>query len=107
MRLSDLEAERERERLNGGSGSDGETARAPRGGGRLDVAGAVYFSQDCHLSPARFVAALTREVEKNGATDLEKAPWFGHGGGRSTNSGIVQREERKELRPYLYRNLHF
>ncbi len=45
-----------------------EAARVDPSGPRLDVAGAVYFSQDCHLSPARFVAALTREVEKSGAT---------------------------------------
>ena len=45
-----------------------EAARVDPAGPRLDVAGAVYFSQDCHLSPTQFVAALTREVEKNGAT---------------------------------------
>lgn len=28
----------------------------------LDVAGAVYFPQDCHLSPSRFMASLRRRV---------------------------------------------
>lgn len=28
----------------------------------MDVAGAVYFPQDCHLDPARFMAALRRRV---------------------------------------------
>jgi D-amino-acid dehydrogenase len=35
-------------------------------GARFDVAGAVYFPQDCHLAPARFLATLTREIEKAG-----------------------------------------
>lgn len=29
---------------------------------RMDVAGAVYFPQDCHLDPARFMNALRRRV---------------------------------------------
>jgi D-amino-acid dehydrogenase len=33
---------------------------------RMDIAGAVYFPQDCHLSPQRFVAGLTRELEAGG-----------------------------------------
>ena len=32
----------------------------------MDVAGAVYFPQDCHLDPARFMAALRRRVEALG-----------------------------------------
>jgi D-amino-acid dehydrogenase len=32
----------------------------------MDVAGAVYFPQDCHLSPSRFMASLRRRVLKNG-----------------------------------------
>jgi D-amino-acid dehydrogenase len=35
---------------------------------RMDVAGAVYFPLDCHLSPQRFTATLTRALEANGAT---------------------------------------
>ncbi len=54
-----------------------EAARLDPGGPRLDIAGAVYFSHDCHLSPARFVAALTREVEKNGATLCWNTPVTG------------------------------
>jgi D-amino-acid dehydrogenase len=34
---------------------------------RMDVAGAVFFPRDCHLSPERFMAALRREVERAGA----------------------------------------
>src|SRR5439155_16568063 len=30
---------------------------------RLDIAGAVYFPEDCHLTPHRFVACLTRALE--------------------------------------------
>jgi D-amino-acid dehydrogenase len=32
----------------------------------MDVAGAVYFPQDCHLNPSVFVAALTREIQRAG-----------------------------------------
>jgi len=34
----------------------------------MAVAGGVYFPKDCHLSPNRFVAGLTRQLEASGAT---------------------------------------
>lgn len=34
----------------------------------MDVAGAVYFPKDCHLSPARFSAALQSQCEALGVT---------------------------------------
>ena len=34
---------------------------------RMDVAGAILYPQDCHLSPARFMAGLERELERLGA----------------------------------------
>jgi D-amino-acid dehydrogenase len=34
---------------------------------RMDIAGAVYFPKDCHLSPARFLATLQAALEKAGA----------------------------------------
>lgn len=37
-------------------------------GARMDVAGAVYFPKDCHLTPQRFLANLTRQLEQLGAT---------------------------------------
>ncbi|MCS7222420.1 MAG: FAD-dependent oxidoreductase [Anaerolineae bacterium] len=33
---------------------------------RMDIAGAVYFPKDCHLSPERFLASLTRQLERDG-----------------------------------------
>ena len=33
---------------------------------RMDVAGAVYFAQDCHLTPRRLIAGLVRELENDG-----------------------------------------
>jgi D-amino-acid dehydrogenase len=33
---------------------------------RMDIAGAVYFPADCHLTPGRLMAALAREVERGG-----------------------------------------
>lgn len=47
-------------------------------GARLDIAGAVYFPKDCHLVPARFMAALQNEVERLGGKFLwnrEVADW--------------------------------
>ena len=35
---------------------------------RFDIAGAVYFPQDCHLAPQRLVASLTRALELGGAS---------------------------------------
>src|SRR6478735_3476100 len=32
----------------------------------MDIAGAVYFPQDCHLSPSRFMASIRRRVLENG-----------------------------------------
>ncbi len=34
---------------------------------RMDVAGAIYFPQDCHLSPGKLLARLTQELQQNGA----------------------------------------
>jgi D-amino-acid dehydrogenase len=33
---------------------------------RMDIAGAIHFVQDCHLSPQRFVAGLTERLEREG-----------------------------------------
>jgi D-amino-acid dehydrogenase len=33
---------------------------------RMEIAGAVYFADDCHLTPLRFVAGLTRVLEEGG-----------------------------------------
>jgi D-amino-acid dehydrogenase len=35
---------------------------------QMDIAGAVYFPKDCHLSPNRFVAGLTRQLQADGVT---------------------------------------
>jgi D-amino-acid dehydrogenase len=46
-----------------------QTARLDPGV-RMDVAGAVYFPLDCHLSPPRFLACLREDLEANGASFL-------------------------------------
>jgi D-amino-acid dehydrogenase len=33
---------------------------------RMDIAGAVYFGDDCHLTPTRFMAALKQQLERLG-----------------------------------------
>jgi D-amino-acid dehydrogenase len=35
-------------------------------GVRMDVAGSIYFPQDCHLCPKDFVASLTRGLQQSG-----------------------------------------
>jgi D-amino-acid dehydrogenase len=37
-------------------------------GVRMNIAGAVYYPKDCHLSPQRFMAALTDWLQAQGAT---------------------------------------
>jgi D-amino-acid dehydrogenase len=47
-------------------------------GARVDVAGAVYFPLDCHLTPARFMAALQNQCEQAGVKFIwnsEVAEW--------------------------------
>jgi D-amino-acid dehydrogenase len=44
----------------------------------MDIAGAVYFEKDCHLDPARYVAALERRLRASGAEllyDLNVTGW--------------------------------
>jgi len=36
----------------------------------MDIAGAIFFPKDCHLSPQRFVALLTQRLQQGGATFL-------------------------------------
>jgi len=35
-------------------------------GVRMDIAGAVYYPQDCHLTPQKFMAWLTQQLEQEG-----------------------------------------
>jgi D-amino-acid dehydrogenase len=44
---------------------------------RMDIAGAILFSQDSHLSPARFMSGLERELERAGATLLPETEAVG------------------------------
>lgn len=46
---------------------DEATLAALEPGVRMAVSGAILFPQDCHLSPARFLAGLERELESMGA----------------------------------------
>jgi D-amino-acid dehydrogenase len=49
----------------------------------MDVAGAVYFPQDCHLSPNRFMAGLTEDLKAAGAAfrwQAEVTGWRTNGG---------------------------
>lgn len=44
----------------------------------MDVCGSVYFPMDCHLTPARFIAALEGELERLGVTFLWETEITGH-----------------------------
>lgn len=47
-------------------------------GARVDIAGAVYFPLDCHLTPARFMVALQQQCEQMGVNfvwNSEVADW--------------------------------
>jgi D-amino-acid dehydrogenase len=39
----------------------------------MDIAGAIYFERDCHLDPARYVAALEKRLRAAGAVLLDNA----------------------------------
>ena len=47
---------------------DAKATSALEPGIRMDIAGSVYFSKDCHLSPNRLMAALRAELIRAGAT---------------------------------------
>lgn len=47
---------------------DADGVRGKDPGLEIDVTGGVYFAQDCHLDPARFLGDLRREVVRMGGT---------------------------------------
>lgn len=49
---------------------DGRQTAALDPGVTMDVAGSVYFPKDCHLNPARFLAALEAELQRLGVAFL-------------------------------------
>jgi D-amino-acid dehydrogenase len=68
-------------------------------GVRMDVAGAVYFPKDCHLSPMRLIAALERRVQQAGGRLVYSAEVTGWRTGASrvhaamTNAGEYPADE--------------
>ena len=66
---------------------------------RMDVAGSVYFPQDCHLSPGKLLARLTQELQQNGACfawSTEVTGWRSSDGridAAQTNQGDVTADE--------------
>jgi D-amino-acid dehydrogenase len=75
-----------------------ETAKLDPGV-RMDIAGAVYFPQDCHLTPQKLVAGLTCDLQANGVEFLwstEAEGWrtqSGHIDAIRTNRGELEAEE--------------
>jgi D-amino-acid dehydrogenase len=67
-----LEEEVELLKLAGELGLQGEALRGPQlreldPGITMDVAGAVYYPQDCHLDPVRLMAGLQKQLAESGA----------------------------------------
>ena len=46
-------------------------------GATMNIAGAIYFPLDCHLSPAQFMAALQAQLEKLGTTFIWESEALG------------------------------
>ncbi len=65
----------------------------------MDIAGGVYYPNDCHLTPQRFVAGLTRDLIANGAEfrwQTEVTGWRISGDGVEavvTSKGEMQADE--------------
>lgn len=78
---------------------DDRQAAALEPGVRLDIRGAVYFSQDCHLSPERFMGFLRGAAEEAGVRFLDGTEVRGWRMGRGrvqaalTNGGEIPGEE--------------
>ena len=68
-------------------------------GVRMDIAGAIHFPQDCHLSPQVFVARLTEALEAGGGQicwDTEVTGWQAVNGriaAAQTTSGEMSADE--------------
>jgi D-amino-acid dehydrogenase len=62
---------------------DARAAAALDPGVRMDIAGAVHYPRDCHLTPGKFMAALERECGRAGANfsyDTEVTGWLASSG---------------------------
>lgn len=68
-------------------------------GVRMDIAGAVHYPKDCHLTPGKFMGSLERACVRDGATfsyDTEVTGWLASGGRVElveTNRGAFQADE--------------
>ena len=67
---------------------------------RMDILGAAFYPDDCHLSPQKFVAALQRDLEQSGAQlrwDSEVCDWKRDG--KHIRAAVVQSEQgaREEI----------
>jgi len=78
---------------------DAERTRALDPGVTMEIAGSVYFPMDCHLQPARYVAALERRILAAGGEllfDAEVTGWRKEGSrlaAARTSQGEVSGDE--------------
>ncbi|HEX8464395.1 MAG TPA: FAD-dependent oxidoreductase, partial [Abditibacterium sp.] len=67
---------------------------------RMDIQGAAYYPNDCHLSPSKLMVGLQRELEKGGATlrwNTEVCDWKIDGGQLRAAVLASATGEREEL----------
>lgn len=74
---------------------DAQQAAALDPGITMDIAGAVYFPKDAHLSPNRFMAALQAQCRKLGVSFLweREASAFTHHSSRVTSVAGIEADE--------------
>lgn len=63
----------------------------------LKIAGSVYFPLDCHLSPARFMAALQTQLEKLGAKFIWESDAVGFKTGSDQRVRTIELSGDKEV----------
>jgi len=61
---------------------------------RLDIVGAVYFRDDCHLIPARFMTVLKQQLVKLGVSSCGKTELTGWRLNGNSNRGRPHRKGR-------------
>ena len=75
---------------------DAKQTAALNPGARLDIAGAVLFPKDCHLTPHRFLATLEAQCRKLGVEFIFDAPVTGFKRGGARLAAVCTRHGEHE-----------
>ena len=68
---------------------------------RMDIAGSVYFREDCHLSPASFMNGLRRQVERAEAQFLWGTEVIGWRAGGSSIEAVLTSQGQISANEYV------